>query len=200
MLDLPNRTKVNKFIPKKTFYEKVKLNSNVKKEFTNLLERIIWAYKLSPDTIGIEKTNEVEEIQIFELQVREKEIPKKVINTITKIISYPILFIIKYNNEYAYSIKAEKQYYTDWNEDIKFNFKGIDLKVTYENIVKQILKEDETKKDFKTLIEITSKKSILEKEIKVLENKIRFEKQFNRKIELNKKLNNIKKELEKLNE
>ena len=66
MFDLPKECYVNKFLPKKIFYEKVGVSSGVKEEFVNLVERITWLYKLSPDTIGITKTEKIEEIQIFQ--------------------------------------------------------------------------------------------------------------------------------------
>ena len=66
MFELPKSCYVNKFIPKKVFYEKVGVSSNVKEEFINLVDRITWLYKLSEDTLGLTKTEEIEEIQINE--------------------------------------------------------------------------------------------------------------------------------------
>lgn len=200
MLNIPDAAKVKKFIPKKTFYEKANINTKTKEEFTNLLERITWLYKLSEDTMGISKTDDVEEIQIFELKVREKEIPKLVINTITKNIPYPILFVIKYEEEIMFSIKVELQHYTQWNEDISFNFNNINLKLIYENLVKSILRLGESTENYKTSVDKHYKKEELLKEINLLETKIKKEKQFNRKVELNKNLNKLEKELEELNE
>ena len=62
MFDLPKKCFVNKFIPKKVFYEKVGVSSKVKDEFVNLVDRITWLYKLSEDIIGITKTEEIEEL------------------------------------------------------------------------------------------------------------------------------------------
>lgn len=73
MLELSKDCYVNKFLPKKIFYEKVGVSSGDKDEFVNLVDRITWLYKLSPDTIGIPKTDSIEEIQIFQIDVREKE-------------------------------------------------------------------------------------------------------------------------------
>ena len=99
MFELPKNCYVNKFLPKKIFYEKVGVSSGVKDEFVNLVDRITWLYKLSPDTVGIPKTEKIEEIQIFQIDVKEKQVPLSVIKTITKGVQYKILFLIKYNNE-----------------------------------------------------------------------------------------------------
>ena len=39
MFDLPKKCFVNKFIPKKVFYEKVGVSSKVKDEFVNLVDK-----------------------------------------------------------------------------------------------------------------------------------------------------------------
>ena len=198
MFELPKSCYVNKFIPKKIFYEKVGVSSNVKEEFINLVDRITWLYKLSEDTLGLTKTDEIEEIQIFQIDVKEKKIPLSVIKTITKSVQYKILFVIKYQDYYCYSIKVEDIYNSEWNNNIKFNFNAINLEIVYESIVKKIIKEENNEKSFSKIIEENEHKNELEKKISMLKQKIKLEKQFNRKIELNRELNKFMKELEVL--
>ena len=167
MFELPKDCYVNKFLPKKIFYEKVGVSSGVKDEFVNLVDRITWLYKLSPDTIGIPKTENIEEIQIFQIDVREKELPLAVIKTITKGVQYKILFLIKYNDDFTYSIKVEDNIYSsNWNEEINFEFNAINLEIVYENIVKLIIKEESNEKQFDKIIEEKNYKVELEKKNK----------------------------------
>lgn len=196
MFELPKKCYVNKFLPKKIFYEKVGVSSGVKDEFVNLVDRITWLYKLSPDTIGISKTEKIEEIQIFQIDVREKKIPLSVIKTITKGVQYKILFLIKYNEDFCYSIKVEDIFTTEWNDNIVFDFNAINLEIVYENIVKSIIKEESNTKKFCEIIEDKNNKTILEKKINQLKQKIKSEKQFNKKVELNRELNKLFKEME----
>lgn len=196
MFELPKNCYVNKFLPKKIFYEKVGVSSGVKDEFVNLVDRITWLYKLSPDTVGIPKTEKIEEIQIFQIDVKEKRIPLSVIKTITKGVQYKILFIIKYNNEICYSTKVDDIYTTEWNDKVIFDFNAINLEIVFENIVKQIIKEESNDKKFDEIIELKNNRDNLEKRINQLRQKIKVEKQFNRKVELNKELNILLKELE----
>ena len=96
MIDFPERCKVNKFILKKTFYEKIGLSTAVKDDFVNYIEKIIWLYKLSEETIGITKTEKIEEIQVFELTLKSKIIPKNIIRIIMALILLVgIVFLIK---------------------------------------------------------------------------------------------------------
>lgn len=198
MINLPNRCKVNKFIPKKTFYEKIGVSPSVKDDFINNIDKITWLYKLSEDTLGISKSQNVEEIQVFEIILKEKVLPKNIIKIISKAIPYKILFVLKYDEDYCYSIKVDDIYFSKWNEEIEFNINGLTLGTIYENIVKSIIKENDNTNTFDDIIENKSKLDKLSKKIEQLTNKVNNEKQFNKKVELNLELQKLKKEMEAL--
>ena len=196
MFNLPKSCEVNRFIPKKTFYEKIGVSTVIKDEFIDLIDKIIWKYKLSQDTLGVNKTEKIEEIQIFEVNLKEKKFPKNIIKVITKAIPYQILFVIRYNDEVCYSIKVDDIYFTEWNEDINIIFDGLSLETIYENIVKSIIKETETKKDFEILLQDKNRQIELNKKLEQLKNKMKAERQFNKKVELNKQIKQMEQELE----
>ena len=199
MISFPERCKVNKFIPKKTFYEKIGLSTAVKDDFVNYIEKIIWLYKLSEETIGITKTEKTEEIQVFELTLKSKIIPKNIIRIITKSIPYKILFVLKFENEFCYAIRVvEDIYFTEWNEEITMNLVGLNLDDIYKDIVKSIIKEQDNDKEFEDIIDKKNKVDELYKKIEQLKNKINNEKQFNKKVELNLELQKLNKEMEEL--
>lgn len=197
MIELPKSCLVNKFIPKKTFYERAQISSNAKDEFVNIIDKIIWLYKIAEDTIKINKTDKVEEIQIFEIDLKEKKLPKNAIRVISRAIQYPILFILKFEDDYCYSIRVEDIYYTEWNENIQFDFNGINLEYIYEQIVKSIIHENNNNSKLDEVIQQNTEKAELEKKILELERKIKQEKQFNRKVELNQELRKLKNEMGK---
>ena len=68
MLNLPNQAFIDKFLPKKSFEEKV---VNGKKVFKDI-SKITLKYKLAPNTINIEASENIKEILIFELILNEK--------------------------------------------------------------------------------------------------------------------------------
>ena len=201
MIELPKECIVDKFIPKKIFYEKVSLSSNLKQEFVDKIDKIYWKYKISEDTLNISKTENVEEIEIFELTLKEKVNCQNIIKVITRNIPYIILFEIYYNDEVQYAIKHNDDiYFTNWNEKINFNFNGIDLNVVYENIIRSVTNISEQSNNIDTELEKDKKLKEVQKEIERLESKMKAEKQFNKKVELNKKINEMRqllKELEK---
>lgn len=198
MINLPKSCLVNKFIPKKVFYEKSNINQTTKEEFINIVDKITWLYKLSPETIGINKTEDIEEIEVFQIELKEKVVPKNVIKAVTNSIQYKILFILKYNDEFCYLIKLEDVYYTNWNEEINFEFTSINLSNLCESIAKSILHEGSNTKNFNEIIENINEKKELQDKIDKLTKRIRQENQFNRKVELNQELNKLLKEIGEL--
>ena len=199
MIKLPKKCVVDKFIPKKIFYEKVNLSSSLKQEFVDKVDKIYWKYKISEDTLNISKTENVEEIEIFEITLKEKVDCKSIIKVITKNIPYIILFEIYCNDEVRYAIKHNDDiYFTNWNEKIDFNFDGIDLNIVYENIIRSVANISEQNNNINEELEKSKRISEIQKEMEKLERKMKAEKQFNRKVELNLELNKIKKELEEL--
>ena len=199
MIELPKACVVDKFIPKKTFYEKVNISNSIKEEFTEKLSKIYWRYKISEDTINISKTEDVEEIEIFELELKEKYNCKNIIRIITKNIPYPILFYIKYESNFQYAIKYNDEiFFSEWNDNISFTFSGLNIEVIYDNIVKAIVKIDKSVNDVNAELQKQSILQNLEKEISKLENKIRSEKQFNIKVQYNEQIAELKKKIEEL--
>ena len=198
MIKLPKSCVVDRFVAKKNFYERVNISRVEKEQFVKCLDKITWMYKISKETINIEKTEEVEEIQVFQLLLEEKCDTKDIIKVITKCIPYPILFYIKYEEEFQYAIKYnDKIFYSDWNKDIDFNFNGLNLEVVYKDLVRKINSIDELNDVDKELQKLNRIKE-LEKQIKALDNKIRKEKQFKIKTEYNHRRNELIEEISRI--
>jgi len=205
-MKLPESAKVNKFIPKTQFYNRAFVGKKLKDDFVNKIQKITWKYKLAENTLNISKTENIEEIQIFEIELKERIVPKNILQIIDKVIPYPILFIIIFQDErqYVISLKengiASNYYFSEWNEDIDFDFTGTTLEKVYQKIIKKFIsgvKKEE--KDFNDIIKEDSKLKSTQDEIKKLESKLSKEKQFNRKVKINQDLLNKRKELENIN-
>ncbi len=197
---LPENALVNKFVAKTKFYEKASLSSKLQNEFIHKIQKITWKYKLSENTIGISKTSKVIEIQVFEIELKEQSIPRNVLKMIDKAIPYPILYQFVYQDNTAYGITLKgmteresttphNYYFSEWNEALDFDFTGIDLEKVYQKLIKVFIsKEAKIQGDFQAIIKADNTIKHLQKEIAALSSKISKEKQFNKKVELNKSL------------
>lgn len=215
MFNIPNRALYNRRIPKNKFYKQIGVDAKLERKFIDEIDHIIWKYKLSKDTVNLESTKEVEEIQIFEVILKERHISLEVLENIDRVIPYPILYILKYGNDVKLAIAYKERnkidpnkmvvhsyYQLDWMKEDEIDIdilKGLNLRDVYENILKQLIPIESTFEDnIEELIKLNEQQEKLKKEISKLEKRIRKEKQFNRKVELNIKLQKKKKELEKL--
>ena len=192
-LKLPLSACVNKFIPKNKFYEKAALTGKIQKAFTDKIQKITWKYKLAEDTIGISKTEHVTEIQIFEIELKEQVIPKNLLKIIDRAIPYPILYCFVYHQAFAWAITLKQEntpenyYIGNWDEDMVFDFTGINLEKVYQKLVQAFIRPEAKKTDdFNEWVDTDTQIKSLENEISMLEKKIRAEKQFNRKVEIHK--------------
>jgi len=213
MLKLPEKTLYNRKIPKNKFYEKIKANSKLKDKFTRQIDSIVWKHKLSKQTMNIEPTEEIQEIQIFEIYLKQKELSKELLENIDRAIPYPILFVLKYNDEAKLTIAYKQRnkndenkfvidsyYESEWTsiENLSIDISsGLNLQTLYENIIKSLISVEAEKNDsIQEIIEYQKNVDQLKYEISKLESKMRNEKQFNKKVKLNMELQNKKKELE----
>ncbi|WP_375104485.1 DUF4391 domain-containing protein [Paenibacillus sp. RS8] len=215
MLQLPSSTLVNRKIPKNKFHEKLHANKHLKELFTEQVESIIWKHKLSKETIHLEPKDDIEEVQVFEVHLKEQAYSLDLLRSIDKAIPYPILHVILYEDQVKLAIAYKERNQTDDNrsvvrsyhesewqsvEDLKLNIvQGLNLKTVYENIIRQLLPiSTKPEIELSAVLELQASIDELKLECKRLEFKIGGEKQFNRKVELNMELQRKRKELNQL--
>ena len=217
----PPQAKVDRLIPKNKFYEQGKANTKIEQLFVNQVENIRWAYKLASSTIHLQDQEDLKEIQIFRVKSRVEDLDVSILSFIDKLILTPIIFEVVYQDKvkvvatYKRLNQADKtkavigQYYaSEWLEDhdrieLPLYLKLADL---YEHFIAQILpiasSKDQENDDESVSIELQLQKAQqlenLQKQLDKLKSKLRTEKQFNRKVELNNQIRLLGAQLDKL--
>ena len=213
LFNLPLRTKVGRVIPKNAFDEYT--NTKQKKEFTDYIQRITWTNKLSKDTINLDG-RDVQEIQVFKVELKLKTDITKVLEIINKAIPYHIVFWVEFNN-HAYITTAAKHphptndnisvidwtFTSDWFEKNKNSYM-LNLTGSLDSVFKDLCvqltgKADLSEKSMDSILENQQEVDRLQKEIARLEAAISRSKQFNKKVELNLRLRKAEKELREIN-
>lgn len=212
---LPQRALFNRRIPKNKFYEHLAADTKLKNLFIEQVENIIWKYKLAKETINLEPTPEVQEIQVFEIHLKQKTLATEILENIDRAIPYPILYVLIYQEEgklvIAYKQRSQidedrfvvKSYYESFwqpvSEIVVDLPSGLNLNAVYEGYVRRLLPVQASKDE---ALEVTVERYLeiekLKREIDRLEKKIRNEKQFNRKVEYNLELQRKRRELKQL--
>ena len=219
MLGLPKSTEFNRFIPKQKYYKDLYTQKSIPDKAKNYFEKqiksITWENKIDYTTMNIAKGSFVEEIEVFRVELYDYEIDDSVLYIIDENIPYHILFVFEYNNKRKYSlsykeisresetINIHKIFQSDWisEEEDLLKFSGISLDNMYENLLNRISDNELDKFSGDTLKErvlnnIEYEK--IQKQVNNLSKKMRNEKQFNRQVELNSELKELKKKISSL--
>ena len=202
MLGLPRSTEVNRRVAKEKLYQNAALVPRTREMIKDQIDSVFWRNKLADSTMAISAGETVAEIQIFEIQLRQRELDKRVLPAIAKAIPYKILFILVFGDEAQVWIEASGTFYnTDWQPlgGFMLKFDGLNLDAVYENLARQISGGRlGTDGDIEEAVDRDKQRQRLERDIVALEKKLLREKQFNKKVELNGELKRLKKELEEL--
>lgn len=212
LFSLPPTTKISRVIPKNAF--DAYINAKQKKLFTDLISRITWTHKLSPDTVNLQG-KDLQEIQLFKIELKQQDEIKEVLDIIDRAIPYHIIFIVEHDGMLCFSTSSKHPHpvkedtsVIDWtfrsgwfsaseNKYILSLKKNLD--VVYQDFCTQLSgKVNLQNKPLQELVEYEKHIAALQKEIAKLKTSVANCKQFNRKVELNIKLNAREMELLKL--
>ena len=96
MFGLPDSTEVNRRVAKDKFYTNVNLSPKSRHLIKEQVDVFIWRNKLAEGTVSIAEGKRVQEIQIFEIQLRRQDFDSNILSTVAKAIPYNIIFILTF--------------------------------------------------------------------------------------------------------
>lgn len=213
MFGFPDSTEFNKRIPKQKFYENIEVSSSLRRVFVEQIKIVYWRNKLAVSTLNIASGESVTEIEVFEVRLTEPILEETVLRQIDKEIPYHILFVLTCEGKVqawigykeaavsgSNAFKVNRYYHTEWmsESELRFSIDGLNMDAVYENLVRQIAGEilqTNSNESLKESVERDEERRRFEKQIAALENKIRKEKQLNRRMEMNTELKLLKKQL-----
>ena len=215
MIGLPKTTEFNRRIPKQKFYENIDITPALRKVFVEQVKIIYWKNKIAASTTNLAQGNEVTELEVFEVKLNTPVLDEGLLRQIDRTIPYHILFLLEYKEKYQAWIgykeaavsgnkafKVNGYYHTEWltEDELPLKLEGLNVDVVYENFVRQIagdkLNAETSGESLKDSVARDEHRKQLEKQISVLQGKIRKEKQLNKQMQMNSELKKLKKELE----
>lgn len=217
MIGLPKTTEFNRRIPKQKFYENMDISPALKKVFVEQVKIIYWRNKIAASTTNLATSNDVTELEVFEIRLNSPVLDDGLLRQIDREIPYHILFLLEYQGKYQVWIgykeaaasgnkafKVNGYYHTEWlaEDELPLKLEGLSVDAVYENFVRQIagdkLKSETSGESLKESVARDEQKQALQKQIDTLKAKIRKEKQLNKQIQMNNELKKLKKELDSL--
>ncbi len=211
----PAQAAFGRTLPKNKVYEHSGANTRLKDLFVRQVEQIVWAFKLAPETIRLPARPGVPEIQVFSLQLKTPELHRDVLRCIDGAIPFPILFELAFEgktqvvaaykrpNESDASRWVLSDYFaTDWLPvDCQRTAMPVALHMggLYEQLLHRLIplsaRPQETLAELVARVEQAQAK---QRELDKTTARLEKEKQFNRKVEINAAVRQLKSELESL--
>lgn len=208
---LPQTTKVNKLIPKNSFDNYT--SAKQKRLIADLIARISWLHKISTETVNL-PARDIKEIQVFRIELKQRDDVQKVLDIIDKSIPYIIIFIIDFEDMIYISTSSKHPHPTNENSSvIDWTFKTEwfhpaenkflihlkkDIDAVYFNFLVQLSEVPSfVVESIQGIISYKKNENTLKKEISKLKQEIANCKQFNKKVELNLNLKGLEEKLNK---
>lgn len=221
LLSYPQSTIVDKTVPKTMFYKFMEVNPRMKIRFVNDVAQICWLYKLSSSTLNVTDREEMKEIEIFVVTLKQQDCPTDLFTFIDTNMPHHIVFILKFEDSYMLLVnykewkdgthtqfKITKSFATTWMpmDKLTLQIQGQSLPRIYDNFVAQISGIGEHKAGaLSEIVELKKRIAAMESELQSLEKRMRKEPQYDVQVKMNgqvkakrNELAALKKEMEKL--
>ncbi|MBI4857275.1 MAG: DUF4391 domain-containing protein [Acetobacterium woodii] len=225
MFDLPETTKVYRFMPKELFYKYLNNSASLKKTFVDEIGSIIWTNTLSPETIAIAAGQDVKEIAIVEIVLKRQAIGPQLMEIVNREMDQYTLFITRYEDWGQYwccdhqnlkeqlgQFYCQNYYQSNWMiaKELSLQIEGENLDQLYANFFMQITGKPLPEKHWPVKTERSEqvvkveptddqqKLKELEVTIKELEDQINKEVEFGRQLKLTSELEKAKNEKQRL--
>ena len=196
----PTNAAVGRVLPKSKIYERTQPTTAVKELFVRQIEQIVWQYKLAPETINVQGTTIVPEIQIFRITLKTGELKPEALRCIDQAIPFPLVFELCHEGKVK-SIAAYKRpsaadaanispyFAADWlPEDTPRHPLPVvfDLETLYAQLLAPLLPYPPRQgESLQTQVDRMDQIGQLQRELERCEARLAKEKQFNRKVAMN---------------
>lgn len=211
----PKQAAFGRVIPKNKIYEHGQVNTRLKTLFVEQVEQIVWQYKLAPETINLPAKPEVSEIQVFSIQLKTPELNLDVLRAIDAAVLFPIIFELNFDgrtqvmacykqlNDLTTNSCAISDYFaTVWLEidsEREAMPLALDMASLYEQLLQRLIPiSARPQENLADLVARWQQIASKQREMDRVSKKLAKEKQFNRKVEINSALRQLKAELESL--
>lgn len=226
LIEYPERARLGRVVPKNRIALAAHSSSRVREQLTTHVAKIIWQFKLARETLNLHGSKAVPEIQVFTLALKATGIndalPVELLKYIDQAIGFPIIFELTASREDGASHEAIRvaatykrpseadpgkwvtgdYFATDWLSAVAPRAPlpvSLDLTRLYEQLIRQLIPVQARPGELLTsLLERQRRIASMQRECHRLKARIQREKQFNRKVSLNRQFRELKTELEAL--
>jgi hypothetical protein len=209
LIGYPKQAAFGRVLPKSKVYEHAGANTRLKDLFVKQVEQIVWAFKLAPETLHLPERPGVPEIQVFSIQLKTPELHRDVLRSIDGAIPFPIVFELAFEGKTQVIASYKRPYETDASRWVLSGYFAsewfpagcertampiaLHLGGLYEQLLHRLIplpaRPQETMAELVARVEQAQAK---QREVDKTSARLAKEKQFNRKVEINAQLRQLK--------
>lgn len=209
MYSLNSKTKVDKAFKMTDLFKLIKADKTIKQDAA-IVESVMLEHVLNPQTIHLKNDDKCQEIYIFRIRLKEKQVPELFIKKLDETIELHTYFILEYESQvkelgiyrviHESTIKRGKIYETPWQEEVEEDMPYCHkLKDLYDHLIMTLVplesKEDENLEAFLCRYEEVQR---LQREIVALTRKAQTEKQPRKKLDIGREVTKLKAQLQQI--
>ncbi len=182
----------------------MEVNPRMKSRFVNDVVNITWLYKLSASSLNVTDTEEMKEIEVFVVNLKQPDCPTDLFSFIDTNMPHHIVFVLIHDNSAMLLIN-----YKDWADDTHTKFRirqafaspwmpiadlelivqGQSLPRIYDNFVAQVSGIGEHKAgSMADIVALKKQIATAEADLQSLEKRMRKEPQLDRQLAMNKRI------------
>lgn len=208
MITLPTSTVVNRRVPKDRFYLGRRDGAELKRLFTESVDKIIWSHKLSPQSLNLPPSTEVPEIELFTTTLTTRSVDRRLYEAMDEAVKpHAVLHLFKTADHVEVVLgyrapgdKAARYYSKSWLDfgAIVLDFTASSIDALYLSLLAQVSGgtfSPGASRSVTAAVADDSRRQVLEDKIRRLEVQLRNEKQTNRRFELSGEIRKLRKQL-----
>lgn len=199
MLGLPSSTEINKQLPKKAIFAQFDMKPVQRDHFDEDIAKLTIVNVISQTTIPALRAGEnVECIYVIDVQLKKQEYDPKNIQLLCKLIPQKMVFVLRFEDKIQLAIQHIRFFTGPWTDifTTQLPLYGLNADSIWDNMVITIGSINVTEgNSLDEQIEADSSRDKILKQIELLENRLRNERQSRKKLELFENIKKLKKQL-----
>ena len=215
LYDWPKATGFGRVVPKRKIYTHASATTALKARFVNEVEQINWAHKLAPETLNLLATKSVCEVQVFRIRLKTPDCHETVLRAIDRAIPFPLIFELVHDGRIQVVAAHKRPSEADSNKWVLGDtFRSpwlaadtpreplpvaVDMARLYEALLSSLIPVAPTEAEpLQSRLDRAAALKAKETEINRLKSRLKNERQFNRRVEINGVLREAQAEFEHL--
>lgn len=205
----PEQARFGRTLPKAKLYEHGHVNTRQKHLFVQQVEQIVWQYKLAPETINLPARPGVPEIQIFAIHLKTRDPGFDVLRCIDQAVPFPIVFELMHGSQIQVVAAYKRPNEADASRWVLSDYfssgwlradalratmpLALHLAGLYDQLMRALISLPErSNESVEALVERFGQIQTLQREVDKATARLERERQFNRKVEINAQLRQLK--------